>query len=319
MPSKFFRGGLDAMYAGADQWTNDANLKCSAVAGTQIITSSVGWQNLSEFLGPNSLVGTEAAVPAAPDRGSLWNGGSSSIEFWFNNPLSFGTITNGQTVAGIVFYSGSSATPATSPLWLCSEHAGGFYTSDGGIISVGTNTQNIAGRWSALVTSNRYTFWGTLELHNNVAGAWGDAGWRVGYALVRSTTTSTPSRTWRLMSDLPAGVQYCTGANPGATNMPESLLASREGPEIALNNDADSYEFGIRSILDGRTTITWPNADLVATETIVAVIAFAYQGTYNAATAWILHWDDVPDHAIVPAQNITYASDGAFTMNYGVL
>jgi hypothetical protein len=81
---------------------------------------------------------------------------------------------------------------------------------------------------------------------------------------------------------------------------------------ITTNNYVD---YGIRSVAAGRVQVTWPNTALTAGETIKAVVAFAYQAPYASASARILHWDDVTDHVIAVAEDITYGQTSAFAIN----
>lgn len=316
MASKWFRGGLDAVEQGTDPWTGAATMKACAVLGPTIATPDLGIVTLAQFLANNSLVGTEVAIPAAPARGTTFDG-VSALNFWFTNPVSFGVIGAGTSIGGAVYYTGTSASPSLATVWGCQENLGGAFPADGGTISWGSSGQNVAMKFRCLVQSNRYTFQGTLDFINSLAYGWSNAGtaWKIGYALVRSTTTATPQFPWRYMSDLPGTVIYCTGAGPGAAAMPTTLVADRIGPAINLVGIMDYYEFGVQKVNGGRVPITWNIASLTPGEVVKAVVAFLYQGTYAANAAKIIHWDDVADHTILAAQNVTYMQTTAAVMN----
>ena len=316
MSSRWFRGGLDTVEKNANKWATSTTLRASAVLGATIATPDLGIVTLAQFLAQNTLLGTEVLLPASPNKGTTFDG-VDSLNFWFNSPVSFGVIGAGNNIAGAVYYEGTSGDAANAVVWGCQQNLGGAFVADGGTISWGSSGQNIAAKLRCLAQVNRYTFQGTLDFINSASFAWtsGADNWKLGYALVRNTTTATPQFAWRYMSDLPGTVIYCTGATPGGAAMPMTLVADRTGPAINLVGTNDYYEFGIKKVSAGSVPVTWSIAALTPGEVVKAVVAFAFQGTYAAGAAKIIHWDDVADHTIQAAQNVTYIQTTDYAMN----
>ena len=290
----------------AAAWQN-ANLYASVVGGASA-TIDNAFVTLSDFLGAGNSLLSDAknlALTTPYVRLIGWSGNNRTlrIQVQSGTGVTFTTPGSGQSVQGILVHEETDVDPGSSFVWSFEPSVG---STQGGDVVWGNSGENIPLTYNPVSGGTSETGRSSLEAIRAVADYWGTTDARLGYSLVRDNGETTFSAAWETLQDaLTAGVQFCSGTEPGKTvaNSPKHLLADRVSP--GTWSDPRLYYN-----LQTTTQVTFDSTDgqWAPGQNAVAVMTYLFLETpaWDPLTVRIWCWDNITTYTLQVARNLIY-------------